>query len=78
MDPEFLHGRYANLFRIGHNVNEMILDFGQVDPDSTGEAVHTRIITAPAHAKLFLGLLSEAIDSYEQIYGPLPTQDTSD
>jgi hypothetical protein len=63
MDQEFLHARYANLFRVGHNEHEMILDFGQVDPDGRAEAFHTRIITAAAHGKALLELLSEAVVS---------------
>ena len=69
MEPEFLQGRYANLFRVGYNAHEMILDFGQVDPDSSGEAVHTRIITAPAHAKLLAGLLAEAVNDHDEAFG---------
>jgi len=65
MEPEFLHARYANLFRIGHNEHEMIFDFGQVDPDGKAEAVHTRIITAAAHGRLLLELLADAVANYE-------------
>jgi hypothetical protein len=78
MEPEFLQARYSNLFRIGQNAHEMILDFGQVDPDSKAELLHTRIITAPAHAKLLLGLLAETVANYEQSYGPLPALDTTE
>ena len=61
MEPEFLQARYANVFRIGYNEHEMILDFGQADPSGKAEAFHTRIITAVAHGKVLLELLSEAV-----------------
>jgi hypothetical protein len=76
MEPEFLHARYANLFRVGQNAHEMILDFGQVDPDSSAEAIHTRIVTVAAHARLLLGLLAEAVANYEEAsLGPLAARD---
>jgi hypothetical protein len=69
--PDFLHARYANVFRIGLNEYEMILDFGQVDPDGKSEAVHTRIIMAGANGKALLALLAEAVANHEQLFGPL-------
>lgn len=65
MQPEFLQARYANVFRVGHNEHEMIFDFGQGDPNGKGEAFHTRIITAAAHGKALLELLSEAVARHE-------------
>ena len=65
MEREFLHARYANLFRIGHNEHEMIFDFGQASPEGAAESFHTRIITAAAHGKALLELLSEAVADYE-------------
>jgi hypothetical protein len=65
MQPEFLQARYANVFRVGHNEHEMIFDFGQADPNGKAEAFHTRIITAAAHGKALLGLLSEAVAHHE-------------
>jgi len=66
MQPEFLHARYANVFRVGHNEHEMIFDFGQVDPSGKTEVFHTRIITAAAHGKILLELLSEAVAHHER------------
>jgi Protein of unknown function (DUF3467) len=72
MESEFLHARYANLFRIGYNEHEMILDFGQSDPDGEAEAMHTRIITAVAHGKVLLEILAEAVSNHEESIGPPP------
>jgi hypothetical protein len=74
MENEFLEARYANLFRIGHNAHEMILDFGQVDPDGTAESVHSRIITAAPHGRVLLELLAAAVADYEANFGPLPAR----
>lgn len=69
--PEFLQARYANVFRIGFNEFEMILDFGQVDPDGTAEAVHTRIVLAVPNGRLLLLLLSEAVANHDRSFGPV-------
>jgi hypothetical protein len=66
--PDFLQARYANVFRVGFNEYEMILDFGQVDPDGTAEAVHTRIILAVPNGRLLLVLLSEAVANHDQSF----------
>jgi hypothetical protein len=58
--PEPLHTRYANVFRVGHNEHELILDFGQVHAEGEEETFHTRIITAAAYTKVLLDLLADA------------------
>jgi hypothetical protein len=58
--PDPLHTRYANVFRVGHNEHEVILDFGQVHAEGEAETFHTRIITAAAYAKALLDLLADA------------------
>ncbi len=77
MEPEFLYARYANLFRVGHNEYEMILDFGQVDPDGITEAFHTRIITAAANGRALLELLADAVATHERSTMPAPSGDES-
>jgi hypothetical protein len=61
MERDFLEARYANLFRVGHNEHEMILEFGQVSPEGSEEAFHTRIVTAAAHGPALLNLIAEAV-----------------
>ncbi len=68
--PEFLQARYANVFRVGFNEYEMILDFGQVDPDGKAEAVHTRIVMAVVNGKQLLTLLAEAVANHDRSFGP--------
>jgi hypothetical protein len=66
MEGDFLEARYANLFRIGHNEHEMILEFGQVNPDGAEEAFHTRIVTAAAHGPALLKLIAEAVADHRR------------
>jgi hypothetical protein len=68
---EALEGRYANLFQIGHNAFEFVLEFGQANPPDPGR-FHTRIITTPVYAKAFLITMRESIDRYEQAFGAIP------
>jgi len=69
------HGRYANYFKVGHNAFEFVVDFGQLYAQSKPTPLHTRIVTTPVYAKIFLGLLQESIDQYEQLFGTIPNGD---
>ena len=66
-DP--IEARYANFFRVGHNLAEFILEFGQVYSDSDSEVLHTRIVTNPTYARVFLAILSESIEKYDRVFG---------
>lgn len=63
---------YANQFEVGYNAFEFLLDFAQDYYGAQGMAVaHTRIVTAPAYAKVFRGLLDRSILEYEAAFGPI-------
>ena len=66
MKQDFLHARYANLFRVGQNEHEMILEFGQVGPDGSSEAFHTRIVLAAGHGSALLELIAEAVADHQR------------
>ncbi len=66
-----LEGRYANAFQVGHNAFEFLLDFGQDFPQSGPGQFHTRIITAPAYAKVLFETLKDSLERYEQSYGAI-------
>jgi len=68
---ETLEGRYANYFELGFTVHEFLLDFGQFDEDSESAIRHTRIITNPTSAKVFLKMLAEVVAEYEAKVGPI-------
>ena len=63
---------YANHFEVGYNAFEFLLDFAQDYYGPEGMAVaHTRIVTAPAYAKVFRSLLDRSIVEYEAAFGPI-------
>lgn len=65
---------YANQFEVGYNAFEFLFDFAQDYADSSGEpeaSAHTRIVTAPAYAKVFLDLLDRSIVDYEAQFGAI-------
>lgn len=66
--------RYSNDFSVGHNAFEFLLDFGQFYPDSSEARLHTRIVTSPVYAKVFLHTLRESIDRYEGTFGEIPAR----
>jgi hypothetical protein len=66
-----LESRYANTFQVGHNAFEFLLQFGQCDPDTGEENLHTRVVTSPQYAKVLLHLLADAMQQYERANGPI-------
>lgn len=67
-----VEGKYANYLGVGHNAFEVVLDFAQVFSDDALATPHTRIITSPPYAKEMLAVLQQAINDYEQAFGPIP------
>lgn len=68
---EPLEGRYANYFEVGFTAFEVLLDFGQFDQDTGGAIRHTRIVTNPTSAKVFLKMLIGVLAEYEAKVGPI-------
>lgn len=63
---------YANQFEVGFNAFEFLLDFAQnYDGTDVPTTAHIRIVTAPAYAKIFRGLLDRSIVDYEAAFGPI-------
>ncbi len=70
-DANPLEGRYANYFEVGYNAFEFILDFGQRYSEGEDAKSHTRIVTSPAYAKVFLEMLRDSVSKYEQLFGAI-------
>lgn len=66
-----LEGRYANVFTVGHNAFEFVLEFGQFYPEGEPAKVHTRIVTSPSYVKEFIETLQTSVKQYEITFGPL-------
>lgn len=56
-------GRYANIFQVGHNEFEFLIEFGQQD-----HGIHTRIYMSPQYARVLSELLVETLRQYELEY----------
>ena len=73
-------GRYANLFHIGFNAFEFVLDFGQHFGAGRADRIHTRIVTTPWYARRLLETLEESLRDYERTHGVIsesaPPDDT--
>ena len=74
-EAEVLESKYANYFNVGHNAFEFVMEFAQLYSEQAGERVHTRIVTSPAYAREFFGVLGEALDAYERSFGPIPKKE---
>ncbi|MDR4509453.1 MAG: DUF3467 domain-containing protein [Candidatus Brocadiaceae bacterium] len=75
-NKEIVEGRYANIFKVGQNAFEFVIDFGQAygECGCKKEHFHTRIICNPFYASRFLTLLRDSIDRYEEEYGKIPQE----
>lgn len=70
--PASLQVEYVNLVRIAHSPSELVFDFAQMLPGSTGAHISSRIIMSPLGAKLFYRALAENLAKYETAYGEIP------
>ena len=63
-------GLYANYFEVGHTAFEFVIEFGDTYANSGGSC-HTRIVTSPTYAKVFLDTIRDSIAQYEAAFGPI-------
>jgi hypothetical protein len=61
-------GRYANVFRVGFNAFEVVIEFGEQFSDSEEARVHTRIVTNPMFARGLIDSLNDALARYADTY----------
>src|SRR5260221_8940998 len=58
VSPEEPPSLFADQFRVGHNVFQFLLDFGQ------GDSYHTRIVTSPEGLARFLDTAIQSLDDH--------------
>lgn len=60
-------GRYANVFHVGFNAFEFVIEFGE---QFSGEdaRLHTRVVTNPVFARDLVDSLNEALADYATRY----------
>jgi len=63
-------GRYANVFQIGHNAFEVLIEFGQHEG-----GIHTRIYVSPQHARILSDLLADTLRQHKRMFGQAPKPD---
>jgi hypothetical protein len=55
-------GRYANVFRVGCNAFETVIEFGEQYADLEPSDLHTRIVVSPVFARALARSLIDALD----------------
>ena len=80
IDQQVGEGVYSNFFMVVNSPSEFILDFGRVVPGIPNAKIYSRVITNPQHAKQFLKLLEQNIETYEKQNGEIkiPTNPNQD
>jgi hypothetical protein len=68
---ESLEGRYANLFRVGFNAVEFVIEFGQFFPNAP-EQFSMRVITSPVYVREFVRVLEGSVADFEREFGAIP------
>jgi len=71
ISEEVAEGEYANLAIITHSHAEFVIDFVNVMPGTPKSRVKSRIILTPQHAKRLMRALTENIQKYESVNGPI-------
>jgi hypothetical protein len=71
ISEEVAEGTYANLAIITHSHAEFVIDFVNVMPGTPKSKVKSRIILTPQHAKRFMKAMTDNIQKYEAVNGPI-------
>ena len=71
IDDAVADGIYANLAMISSNNSEFIFDFARFLPGNSRGKVVSRVVVNPIQAKALLRSLTEAVDRFEQSFGPI-------
>jgi Protein of unknown function (DUF3467) len=61
-------GRYANVFRVGFNAFEVVIEFGEQFSDAENVRMHTRVVTNPVFARGLINSLNDALTNYANEY----------
>ena len=65
---------YSNHLEVGFNALEFLLRFAQARGDEVPRPL-LEVVTNPAFARAFSVTLAEAVNSYEERFGPIPDTD---
>ncbi|MDD3647000.1 MAG: DUF3467 domain-containing protein [Candidatus Dojkabacteria bacterium] len=68
-----VEAKYSDFAIIGKNALGFNLDFGQRMPGGQQVNIISRIAMSPQHAKLFLAVLRQNVEKYEEEHGEIRT-----
>lgn len=71
IDPAVANGVFVNLAMVNFNETEFTLDLAYVQPQAPRANVRARAITSPKHMKRLMLAIQDAVQRYEQHFGPL-------
>lgn len=71
LSEEIAEGIYSNLAIITHSNSEFVVDFVKVMPGVPKAKVKSRIVLTPQHAKRLLAALTDNVQKYEAVHGPI-------
>ena len=71
ISEEVAEGQYANLAIITHSHAEFVIDFVNVMPGTPKSKVKSRLILTPQPAKRLMRALTENIQKFESMHGPI-------
>jgi hypothetical protein len=78
LDEKAAEGIYSNFVLTAHNAAEFILDFARMLPGINKAKVFARIIMTPQSAKSLNLTLANAIEKFEESYGPIQVASKGD
>jgi hypothetical protein len=62
---------YANVFDVGHNAYEFMLDCGRDGSEDEAVRLWLRVIASPANARVLFRLLGISLLQYADRFGPI-------
>ena len=71
LDDDVAQGQYINFAVVNHTPTEFVLDFIFIQPQGGKGKVHSRVVTAPVHAKRLMLALNENIKKFEKRFGEI-------
>lgn len=77
IDDQVAQGEYVNFANIIHSQSEFVIDLGRVVPGRTDVKIYSRVILTPLHAKQLLEALGHNLSLYEQKFGEIRADATS-
>ncbi len=76
LSEDIADGIYSNLAIITHSNAEFVIDFVRVMPGIPKAKVKSRVLLTPQHAKRLQKALTDNIEKFESMHGPIKDSDS--